>query len=78
MFWQKIPKNKSQKTNNEQYQSFKYETDYFDFSMIEEIIFSIERFRYTPVLNFSFLYLNLFVICILRFVISCLVLAPPG
>jgi hypothetical protein len=40
MFWQKIPKNKSQKTNNEQYQSLKYETYYFDFSMIEEIIFS--------------------------------------
>jgi hypothetical protein len=39
MFWQEIPKNKSQKTNNEQYQSFKYETDYFDFLMIEEIIF---------------------------------------
>jgi hypothetical protein len=39
MFWQEIPKNKSQKTSNEQYQSFKYETDYFDFLMIEEIIF---------------------------------------
>jgi hypothetical protein len=35
----KNSKKQIEKTNNEQYQSFKYETDYFDFSMIEEIIF---------------------------------------
>ena len=28
-----IPKSKSQKTNNKQYQNFKYETNYFDFSI---------------------------------------------